>query len=258
MAPIAKSLALAGAVFSALSSAAPLQKRDDVTVWETTTAVEWTTVDITTTISPPSKTGSAKTSVIPVITTPTAEPQAQAPASQPAQFAQAEESSTSTAAPASTEVPTTTAAPAPLERSTSEQERAVTTIVAQAKPAANANSGSSSSGGSDYNGSCSKDSPCKGQVTFYDTATSQSAPSSCGWTNDGETESVIALPHGIMKDSDCGRTVTINYGGIKKTGKVVDKCMGCDSSSIDLSRHFFGELAAMTAGRLFGVEWFME
>lgn len=106
--------------------------------------------------------------------------------------------------------------------------------------------------------SCTKDAPCKGQVTFYDTATSSSAPSSCGTTNDGEAESVIALPHGIMTDADCGKTVTVNYGGLIKTGKVVDKCMGCDDTSIDLSRHFFTELAALLEGRLFGVEWYME
>lgn len=67
--------------------------------------------------------------------------------------------------------------------------------------------------------SCTKDAPCKGQVTYYDTATSPSAPSSCGMTNDGETESVLALPHGLMTDADCGKTVTIHYGPITKTGK---------------------------------------
>jgi hypothetical protein len=61
-----------------------------------------------------------------------------------------------------------------------------------------------------------------------------------------------------MKDSDCGRTVTIRYGGKTSTGKVVDKCMGCDSTSVDLSRHFFNELSSEVEGRLFGVEWYME
>lgn len=106
--------------------------------------------------------------------------------------------------------------------------------------------------------SCTKDSPCKGQVTYYDTATSPSAPSSCGMTNDGETESVLALPHGLMTDADCGKMVTIHYGPITKTGKVVDKCMGCDSTSIDLSRHLFTGLAELLEGRLFGVDWYME
>lgn len=107
-------------------------------------------------------------------------------------------------------------------------------------------------------GQCTKGSPCKGQVTYYQTATEASAPSSCGMTNDGNSENVIALPHGLMTDADCGKTVTIRYGPITQTGKVVDKCMGCDSSSIDLSKHLFSGLAQLLEGRLFGVEWFME
>ncbi|KAL3468263.1 hypothetical protein BJX64DRAFT_342 [Aspergillus heterothallicus] len=116
--------------------------------------------------------------------------------------------------------------------------------------------GSGSSSGS--GGPCSAGSPCVGQVTFYDTATSMSAPSSCGYVNDGSTENVIALPVGIMQDSDCGRTVVIKYNGKTTKGTVVDKCMGCDNQSIDLSRHFFSLLASFDAGRLHGVEWYLE
>ena len=106
--------------------------------------------------------------------------------------------------------------------------------------------------------SCTKDTPCKGQVTFYDTATSPSAPSACGTTNDGGAESVLALPVGLMSDADCGKIATVKYGSITKTGKVVDKCMGCDNSSIDLSRHFFKDLASLSEGRISGVEWWIN
>lgn len=61
-----------------------------------------------------------------------------------------------------------------------------------------------------------------------------------------------------MKDSDCGKAVTVKYGGETVQGTVVDKCMGCDNTSIDLSRHFFQQLASFAEGRLFGVEWYME
>lgn len=54
------------------------------------------------------------------------------------------------------------------------------------------------------------------------------------------------------------QTVIIRYGPITKTGKVVDKCMGCDSSLIDLSTRLFSGSAELLEGRLFGVEWFME
>lgn len=83
-------------------------------------------------------------------------------------------------------------------------------------------------------------------------------PSYCDTANNGNTENVLALPVGIMTDSDCGKTVTIKYGGTTTTGKVVDKCMGCDSSSIDLSRHLFGELSGLGAGRLSGVKWWIN
>ncbi|KAB8067783.1 hypothetical protein BDV29DRAFT_163014 [Aspergillus leporis] len=113
--------------------------------------------------------------------------------------------------------------------------------------------------GVEYSGPCSKSSPCKGQATYYDTATSMLAPSSCGWTNNGAVEDVLALPVASMTNNDCGRTVTIKYGGILKTGRVVDKCSnGCDSTSIDLSRHLFSQLADFSEGRLFGVEWWIE
>lgn len=52
--------------------------------------------------------------------------------------------------------------------------------------------------------------------------------------------------------------VTMRYNGKVASGKVVDKCMGCDSTSIDVSRHMFGLVASEDAGRLFDVEWFIE
>ncbi|KAL4889069.1 hypothetical protein BDV59DRAFT_123579 [Aspergillus ambiguus] len=264
MAPIAKSLALAGSLFAALSTAAPVDRRGNVVVYETATEVVWTTVDVTTTVYPQSTQEAPApphTSVVSVTqVTPTETPEPVKP-SQPEETQPAPTTSTSTtqAAPV---VPQPTF---PIqEHSTSEAQPtttvAPTTSVVQPEPqpTQSAPSTGGSGSGSGYSGACSKDSPCTGQITYYDTATSASAPSSCGTTNDGSSENVLALPVGIMKDSDCGRTVTIKYGGVTKTGKVVDKCMGCDNTSIDLSRHFFSELAAFAEGRLFGVEWWME
>ncbi|KAE8334468.1 hypothetical protein BDV24DRAFT_170161 [Aspergillus arachidicola] len=104
-------------------------------------------------------------------------------------------------------------------------------------------------------GTCSKASPCKGKATNYDTATSSLRPSSCGWTNDGTTEDVIAVPAHLIP-SYCGHTITINYGGYK-TGTIVDTCVGCGTSSIDLSRHLFGQLANLDTGVLYDVEWWI-
>ncbi|KAJ5117719.1 hypothetical protein N7448_011351 [Penicillium atrosanguineum] len=116
----------------------------------------------------------------------------------------------------------------------------------------------SSTSSSEYSGSCDNSSPCTGQMTYYDTATSSSNPSSCGTTNDGKTDLVLALPVGIMTDSDCGRTVSIEYNGVTQTGTVVDKCMGCDDSSIDLSRALFQVFASLSEGRLHGAKWYVH
>jgi hypothetical protein len=39
----------------------------------------------------------------------------------------------------------------------------------------------------------------------------------------------------VVEGSDCGKTVTVTYNGQTATGIVVDKCMGCDNGSVDLS-----------------------
>ncbi|RDW59291.1 RlpA-like double-psi beta-barrel domain-containing protein [Aspergillus mulundensis] len=295
MAPLIKSLALAATALAALTAAAPShghrhhhKRGEEVTVWKTVTTVVWTTVDVTTTITagqeaPPT---TIVESTVEEATAPAEPENEHEPETTSSYVAPSTTSSTSTAKPTSTaepEVPSvdanvqvpeptttsttvSTEAPAPTTQSTTIVAApivAVETSSEEPEPAATSyassgSSSSSSSGSSGSSGPCSSESPCTGQITFYDTATSASAPSSCGTTNDGSSENVLALPVGIMKDSDCGRTVTIKYGGKTSTGTVVDKCMGCDDTSIDLSRHFFSELASFDAGRLFGVEWWLD
>lgn len=247
MAPITKTLALAGALFAVSGFAAPFNKR--AVVWETVTDVVWETVDVTTTIHPG---GHATATVIPVVTTSAVETTPTVKAAAAAQTLQEEEATTTSTT--SVAAPTTTAAPvvkAAASESSSTSSAASTT--------SSASSSSSSTTSSGYNGSCDESSPCTGDITYYDTATTASNPSSCGTTNDGTTELVLALPHGIMTDSDCGKSVTITYNGVSKTGTVVDKCMGCDDTSVDLSRAFFEAVAgSLDAGRISGVEWYIN
>ncbi|EAW25460.1 allergen Asp F7 [Aspergillus fischeri NRRL 181] len=276
MAPIFKSLALASALFAAISSAAPvdLNKREIDVVWTTVTTVVWTTVDVTTTIYP---TPQAPTPPV-VESTPTPTPipssapeqpepieastQPETPEPQPTQPSVA----ASTPVAAAAAAPVAPAAPAPEEPAPQPATAAApsTSTTTQAAPSAPpaANSGSSGStekaASSGYSGPCSKDSPCVGELTYYDTATSASAPSSCGLTNDGFSENVVALPVGIMTDADCGKTVTITYNGITKTATAVDKCMGCKPTDLDASRHLFGELADFGAGRIDGMSWYFN
>jgi hypothetical protein len=105
---------------------------------------------------------------------------------------------------------------------------------------------------------CSKITPCTGDLTFYDTAIDLSSPSACNTTNDGRTEFVVALPHGLMTSSHCGKTINIIYDGQVSTGTVVDKCIDCDDQSIDLSRVLFQEFGPMEEGRLVGATWYIE
>jgi hypothetical protein len=246
MAPISKTLALAGALFAVSGYAAPFNKR--AVVWETVTDVVWETVDVTTTIYPG---GHATATVVPVVTTSAVETTSTAQAAASAQNLKEEEATTTSTT--SVAAPTTTAAA--VQEAASESS----TTSSAASTTSSASSSSSSTTSSGYSGSCDEGSPCTGDITYYDTATTSSNPSSCGTTNDGTTELVLALPHGIMTDSDCGKSVTISYNGVTKTGTVVDKCMGCDDSSIDLSRAFFEAVAgSLDAGRISGVEWYIN
>lgn len=75
--------------------------------------------------------------------------------------------------------------------------------------------------------------------------------------NHGNSEDVLALPQGIMTDEDCGKTVVIEYNGKTKKGTIVDKCPGCDNTSIDVSRRLFESLASLAQGRIHGVTWYI-
>lgn len=259
MAPITKTLALAGALFAISGAAAPVDKR--AVVWETVTSVVWTTVDVTTTVYP--NQGKPTETVVPVTTTAAAVPTstvAAAPQEEEAKVAPTSSSSEAPApAPQATEEPTVQAKQAaPVAEPTTSSTSSAAPVETQTTERSSSDSSSSGSTSSGYTGACSSGSPCEGQMTYYETATLATNPSSCGTTNDGETELVLALPVGIMKDGDCGKMVTIEYNGVKQQGKVVDKCMGCDNGSIDLSKKLFESFASFSAGRLSGAKWYIN
>ncbi|CAG8891133.1 unnamed protein product [Penicillium egyptiacum] len=274
MAPITKTLALAGAFFALTGYSAPVAKR--AVVWETVTDIVWTTVDVTTTVYPQAThTATVVPAVANAVPTTTPAPAVEAPVKE--KVAPTASSTTTAAAVAVVEeqaAPTTTsstttapAAPA-MEAETYSAPAPVvdaeaSSAAAPAAPAATRSANTETTNSetttkSTRTGVCSEGTPCSGEITFYDTATTSTNPSSCGTTNDGTVENVLALPHGIMVDSDCGKTVTVTYEGQTATGIVVDKCMGCDNGSVDLSRHFFGELAPMGKGRASGAKWFIH
>jgi len=88
-------------------------------------------------------------------------------------------------------------------------------------------------------------------MTFY-----TAGLGSCGYTNDGTTEDVVALAHNLYENppagdpsNPCGSTIKITHNGKSITAKVVDKCMGCVGDSIDLSNHAFDQLEDEAVGR---------
>lgn len=228
MAPIFKTCAVAAAL-AGLCSAAPVDKRDYA--YDVVTDVTWVTVTDTITVNPIAATGVSAT----VQTHPT------------------------------TYVTTTHLPPPPPPAATSTSElppppppspATSSSSSASSSTAPQATSPSTSSGGSSPIGICTSGSPCSGDGTYYDTATSLSAPSYCDTANDGTSENVLALSLDIMTEELCGKTVTASYGGKTITGTVVDKCMGCAKESIDMSRHMFGELDDLSAGRITVDWWF--
>jgi hypothetical protein len=108
---------------------------------------------------------------------------------------------------------------------------------------------------------CTNASPCIGEATLYDTATLASAPSACNMVNDGLLENVVALSVQLFSGADhdpCGQNITIRYKEKMARGKVVDKCTGCDRTSIDLSRRLFSMLDTLDTGLLKDVEWWFD
>jgi hypothetical protein len=176
--------------------------------------------------------------------TPTPEPEP-APAPEPAP----EPTSTTTVQLAEV---TPTPSPEPVAPAPIANAAPIVEPIASPSPAPSTGGSSGSS-----TGPCSSGSPCSGDITFY-----EAGLGACGETHDGETDSVIALPHGMMGTQSngnpfCGKTVTISKGGKTVQATVVDKCMGCTGNSIDLSNKAFRELGVdFDVGRTTADWWF--
>ncbi|KAF4625711.1 hypothetical protein G7Y89_g12453 [Cudoniella acicularis] len=93
-------------------------------------------------------------------------------------------------------------------------------------------------------GDCTSNSPYEGDITYYIAGLGV-----CGITSDGNTQKVIALPHGLIgiesnNNLYCGKAITITCiaTGKTTTATVVDKCLSCEGFSIDLSIAAFLDL----------------
>ncbi|KAI9773931.1 MAG: hypothetical protein M1840_006157 [Geoglossum simile] len=245
--------ALILSLLASLTVAVPMGKRH--IKWVTQTDYTTVTIDVTTTIyvNPTGGPTAPSPPVVPSI--PTSNPPAQfyAPPSVPAPSP----GPTSTKPTTTPELePTVTPEAHPYVPPPSpEAPSPVTPSPSPSKPSPTPPAPTSPNSGGD-GGPCSAGSPCSGDMTFYDAGLG-----SCGDTNNGDVEDVVALAHGMMGLQSngnplCGKTITVSYGGKTITAVVKDKCMGCVGNDIDLSRHAFNQLAEEGAGRVTAKWWY--
>ncbi|CRG85504.1 hypothetical protein PISL3812_02557 [Talaromyces islandicus] len=245
---IFKAFALA-AILATLTSAAPVQQKRAL-VYETVTKFDVTTIETTITVFASEATATAAGNpgaTQPVVTT-TAVPQPPAPSPSTTTTTTSTSSpppppapETTTSAPPPPAVTTTTSAPPP---------PAVTTTSAPPPPAPSTTTTTTSAAPQPTSTGGSGGETSSGDGTYYQTATSMSAPSYCDTANDGSSENVVALSADIMTQALCGSTITVFHDGKSATGTVVDRCAGCSAGSVDMSEHMFGALASMSAGRI--------
>ena len=240
---------LAASALMSMATAVPMQqdKKREV-VWETSTAWDVTTIDVTTTVwlapgeTAPAGAGAAhhghhhKHKVTSHIkSTVTVQPASSSPPEQ---------------SPSSPYVAPTPSSPAAPETSTWAAPTSQSPPPAP-KPSPTKTGGST---GTSPNGAT-----YTGDITHYDVGLG-----SCGWTND-DSEAVVAIPFGMMNNGVnpndnplCGKMITISYGGSTHTAKVVDTCGGCYGAAIDLSPTLFTAVAPNGNGRVHGVEWWFN
>jgi hypothetical protein len=103
---------------------------------------------------------------------------------------------------------------------------------------------------SSSNSECLLDSPCKGDITYY-----TAGLGACGITSNRDIQNVVALLYSLIstKSNDnpyCSKTITITCIATSKitTATVVDKCIRCNSFSIDLSNAAFLDLEDLAVG----------
>ena len=157
------------------------------------------------------------------------------------------------AAPTSTYVALVDSVTTPVYVAPVTSQAPVPTTAAPAPASATPASSPSTSGGT-----CSSESPCSGDITYY-----QAGLGACGITSDGDEDLVIALPWELMGTQSngnpyCGKTVTIERDGVSIVATVVDKCMGCIGYSIDLSNLAFSSLGVAFAVGRTTADWYFN
>ncbi|KAJ5291787.1 hypothetical protein N7478_001038 [Penicillium angulare] len=100
--------------------------------------------------------------------------------------------------------------------------------------------------------------PYSGDLTYY-----APALGSCGYTNT-ESEHVLAVSHILFDAAStgsnpndnplCGLKIRIRRDGESVDAKVVDRCVGCAETDLDVTESVFEKLATLAQGRV-TMEW---
>ncbi|KAI9851469.1 MAG: hypothetical protein M1838_003544 [Thelocarpon superellum] len=247
------------AALCSIVTAAPLEKRDIST--HTVSFLEIETAVVTTTIFINPTGGASLAPVVPAATpapppAAASPPQAPAPAPVPAPAP----------SPSPKPAPPPPAPPAPSHPAPEPQVAAVKAAAPPPAPVASSAPAppttpkvpalqSLSGTAISQSGSCSSSSPCTGDLTTYDVGLG-----ACGQTSTPD-QAVVALSYELMGTQSngnpfCGKSITIEYGGVTKTATVVDKCMGCEYGSVDLSTSLYNAFGF--DGRAHGAHWYFN
>ena len=76
---------------------------------------------------------------------------------------------------------------------------------------------------------------------------------------------IVALAADMMSGSanpnanpNCGKSITISYGGKTAVATIEDTCPGCAGAGLDLTPALFQQFADLGVGRVAGVEWWFN
>ncbi|WWC69504.1 uncharacterized protein I206_103446 [Kwoniella pini CBS 10737] len=94
------------------------------------------------------------------------------------------------------------------------------------------------------------------RATFYDVGLG-----ACGWYNNANDYIVAqnsAQYGGGYPGPNCGRSITISYGGKQVTATIADECPTCPYGGLDMSRGLFTQFASEGAGVFYMTWWYND
>ncbi|WRT67092.1 uncharacterized protein IL334_004058 [Kwoniella shivajii] len=94
------------------------------------------------------------------------------------------------------------------------------------------------------------------RATFYDVGLG-----ACGWYNSANDYIVAqnsAQYGGGYPGPNCGRSITISYGGKQVTATIADECPTCPYGGLDMSRGLFTQFASEGAGVFYMTWWYND